>query len=94
MNVPARGKVRRATKESPGAIEGAIRSPLLLQPGTPSDQLSSSIPCQCTDVPSGIRLITAMSVGCPRVRTSNEPGFSIESAAGALPSRWRMKLIA
>ena len=37
MNVPARGNVSRATKESPGATMGASWVPLPLHPGTPSD---------------------------------------------------------
>ena len=60
--------------ESPGAITGARRSPIPLQPGTPSDQLSSSIPCQWMEVDSGRRFLTVMSVGCPRVSTRSGPG--------------------
>src|SRR3990167_4602869 len=94
MKVPARLSVRCTVRESPGWIGAATLFPAPLQPGTPSDQLSSSKPCQWIDVASGSELCTVTSAGRPWVNTSSSPGTWNRLAGGSRPSEETTKLIA
>jgi hypothetical protein len=88
MNVPARGGVKRTSNESAGATRGERSVPLPLKPGTPSKKLSSSIPCQCTAVGSGVRLTTVIDTGTPRSRTIGGPVRSSVSGGDSAPPSW------
>ena len=88
MNVPARGGVKRASKESAGAMMGDTRAALPLKPAHAVEVALEldAVPVNRRSAPA-VLFTTVMLTGTSRVRTIGGPIRCRESAArSASPS--------